>query len=72
MLDLLLEFLNWANCNIEGSEFVASIPGITGSIEGKISKPLKKLLKKLVSEEAQEELAVADAKIGSMIKVNSN
>jgi len=34
-----------------------------------MSKSLKKLLKKLVVGEAQEQLAVADAKLGSVIKV---
>jgi hypothetical protein len=34
-------------------------------------KPLKKLMKKLVVGEAQEQLAVADAKLGSVIKVGS-
>jgi len=34
-----------------------------------MSKVLKKLLKKLVVGEAQEKLAVADAKLGNVIKV---
>lgn len=34
-----------------------------------MSKGLKKLLKKVIAKDAQEELAVADAKLGSMIKV---
>ena len=34
-----------------------------------MSKALKKLMKKLVVKESQEELAVADAKLGNIIKV---
>jgi len=34
-----------------------------------MSKALKKLMKKLVVKESQEELAVADAKLGNVIKV---
>jgi len=41
----------------------------TAAVEGKMSKVLKKLLKKLVVGEAQEKLAVADAKLGNVIKV---
>lgn len=33
-----------------------------------MSKGLKKVLKKVVAKEAHEELAVADAKLGSSIK----
>ena len=36
-----------------------------------MSKTLKKLLKKLVVKEAQEKLAVADAKLGNAIKVSA-
>ena len=43
----------------------------TAAVEGKMSKSLKKLLKKLVIGEAQEQLAVADAKLGSVIKASS-
>jgi len=41
----------------------------TAAVEGKMNKSLKKLLKKLVVGEAQEQLAVADAKLGNVIKV---
>ena len=41
----------------------------TAAVEGKMSKTLKKLMKKLVSSDTQEELAVADAKLGNIIKV---
>jgi len=37
-------------------------------VEGKMSKGLKKLLKKVVAEDAHEQLAVADAKLGNVIK----
>lgn len=43
---------------------------VTAQIEGKMSKSLKKLMKKVVGkEELTEEIAVADAKIGNIIKV---
>jgi nucleolar protein 58 len=45
-----------------------ALAAITGSVEGKIPKPLKKLLKK-ISDDAQDSLLVADAKLGSSIKV---
>ena len=37
-----------------------------------MSKGLKKLLKKVYSEDLQDQLAVADAKLGSAIKVRSS
>jgi len=37
-------------------------------IEGKMSKGLKKVMKKLAATDAQEKLAVADAKLGQVIK----
>lgn len=40
----------------------------TAAIEGKVSKTLKKTLKKLVDEDVQNQLLVADAKLGSAIK----
>lgn len=51
--------------------FHLCIVAATASVEGKMSKPLKKLMKKLVVKEAQEELAVSDAKIGNVIKVTT-
>merc|ERR1712212_549526 len=36
--------------------------------EGKIAKPLKKMLKKLAQEEVQAQLAVADSKLGGIIR----
>ena len=35
---------------------------------GKIAKPLKKMLKKLASDEVQAQLAVADSKLGGIIR----
>jgi hypothetical protein len=49
-----------------------ALAAATAAIEGKVSKPLKKLLKKLVSKDAQEQLLVADAKLGNAIKEKSN
>lgn len=40
----------------------------TAAVEGKISKPLKKVLKKHVDKDLQDQLLVADAKLGSAIK----
>ncbi|CAL8143584.1 unnamed protein product [Orchesella dallaii] len=44
----------------------------TAAVEGKVAKPLKKLLKKLVAKDAQEQLLVADAKLGNAIKEKLN
>ena len=44
-------------------------PAATATVEGKMSKGLKKVLKKVFASEVQEQLAVADAKLGSVIKV---
>jgi len=44
----------------------------TAAVEGKVSKPLKKMLKKLVAQDAQEQLLVADAKLGNAIKEKLN
>ena len=41
----------------------------TAAVEGKMSKTLKKMLKKIASKDMHEELAVADAKLGGLIKV---
>uniref|UniRef100_F7AIL3 Nucleolar protein 58 n=1 Tax=Ornithorhynchus anatinus TaxID=9258 RepID=F7AIL3_ORNAN len=41
-------------------------------VEGKLSKNLKKVLKKIVAKEAHEQLAVADAKLGGVIKEKLN
>jgi nucleolar protein 58 len=49
-----------------------ALAAATAAVEGKMSKSLKKLLKKLVVGEAQEQLAVADAKLGSVIKEKLN
>lgn len=40
----------------------------TAAVEGKLSKTLKKTLKKLVDEDVQNQLLVADAKLGNAIK----
>uniref|UniRef100_A0A1L8DHE6 Nucleolar protein 58 n=1 Tax=Nyssomyia neivai TaxID=330878 RepID=A0A1L8DHE6_9DIPT len=45
-----------------------ALAAATATVEGKVSKPLKKTLKKLVSEDVQNQLLVADAKLGSAIK----
>merc|ERR1711934_108192 len=45
-----------------------ALSAATALVEGKMSKSLKKLLKKVVAEDAHEKLAVADAKLGNVIK----
>jgi len=45
-----------------------ALAAATALVEGKMSKSLKKLLKKVVAEDAHEKLAVADAKLGNVIK----
>ncbi|XP_051839727.1 nucleolar protein 58 [Antechinus flavipes] len=44
----------------------------TALVEGKLSKNLKKVLKKIAAKEAHEQLAVADAKLGGVIKDKLN
>ncbi|XP_053554661.1 nucleolar protein 58 [Bombina bombina] len=44
----------------------------TALVEGKISKNLKKVLKKIAAKEAHEQLAIADAKLGGVIKEKTN
>ncbi|CAH2305955.1 nucleolar 58 [Pelobates cultripes] len=44
----------------------------TALIEGKLSKNLKKVLKKLAAKDAHEQLAIADAKLGGVIKEKAN
>jgi len=45
-----------------------ALSAATAAVEGKVSKILKKTLKKLVDEDVQNQLLVADAKLGSAIK----
>nr|KAG5713797.1 hypothetical protein BaRGS_024424 [Batillaria attramentaria] len=49
-------------------DMTEALSAATAAVEGKMSKTLKKVIKKLVAGDAQEELAVADAKLGSLIK----
>lgn len=46
-----------------------ALAATTAAIEGKLSKPLKKILKKI---DAHEKIAVADAKLGGVIKEKMN
>uniref|UniRef100_A0A803SSB6 Nucleolar protein 58 n=1 Tax=Anolis carolinensis TaxID=28377 RepID=A0A803SSB6_ANOCA len=52
--------------------FLFSCKASTALVEGKISKNLKKILKKIVAKDAHEQLAVADAKLGGVIKDKLN
>jgi nucleolar protein 58 len=45
-----------------------ALAAATAAVEGKLSKTLKKTLKKLVDDDVQNQLLVADAKLGSAIK----
>lgn len=45
-----------------------ALSAATAAVEGKLSKPLKKTLKKLIDEDVQQQLLVADAKLGNAIK----
>uniref|UniRef100_V5H0A7 Nucleolar protein 58 n=1 Tax=Anoplophora glabripennis TaxID=217634 RepID=V5H0A7_ANOGL len=49
-----------------------ALAATTAVVEGKISKSLKKVLKKYVDKDLQEQLLVADAKLGSAIKEKFN
>ena len=51
------------------TSWILLIIAATAAVEGKMSKPLKKLMKKVIASDAQEELAVSDAKLGNVIKV---
>ncbi|XP_048449004.1 nucleolar protein 58-like, partial [Rhincodon typus] len=45
-----------------------ALAAATALVEGKLGKSLKKVLKKIAAKEAHEQLAVADAKLGGVIK----
>ncbi|XP_077399017.1 nucleolar protein 58 [Vanacampus margaritifer] len=45
-----------------------ALAAATALVEGKMGKSLKKVLKKVVAKEAHEQLAISDAKLGSIIK----
>ncbi|XP_077514638.1 nop5 ribonucleoprotein [Amblyomma americanum] len=49
-------------------DMTQALAAATAAVEGKLSKSLKKVLKKVVAKEAHESLAVADAKLGNVIK----
>ncbi|XP_071977306.1 nucleolar protein 58 [Engystomops pustulosus] len=49
-----------------------ALAAATALVEGKISKNLKKVLKKIAAKEAHEQLAIADAKLGGVIKEKVN
>ncbi|ESO94640.1 hypothetical protein LOTGIDRAFT_144966 [Lottia gigantea] len=49
-------------------DMTEALSAATAAVEGKMSKTLKKVMKKLVAADAQEELAVSDAKLGNIIK----
>lgn len=51
-------------------DMTEALSAATAAVEGKMNKGLKKILKKVFSSDVQEQLAVADAKLGSVIKVS--
>ncbi len=51
------------------SDMTEALSAATAAVEGKMSKGLKKILKKVYASDVQEQLAVADAKLGNVIKV---
>lgn len=53
-------------------DMTEALAAATAAVEGKMSKSLKKVLKHIVAEEAHESLAVADAKLGNVIKDKFN
>ena len=50
-------------------DMTEALSAATAAVEGKMSKSLKKVLKKVFASDVQEQLAVADAKLGNVIKV---
>ena len=52
-------------------DMTEALSAATAAVEGKMGKGLKKVLKKVFSSDAQEQLAVADAKLGGVIKVSN-
>lgn len=50
------------------SDTTEALAATTAAVEGKLSKSLKKILKKFVDKDVQDQLLVADAKLGSAIK----
>lgn len=50
------------------SDTTEALACATAAVEGKVPKLLKKALKKLVDDDLQNQLLVADAKLGSAIK----
>ncbi|XP_069790099.1 nucleolar protein 58 isoform X2 [Narcine bancroftii] len=49
-----------------------ALAAATALVEGKLGKSLKKVLKRIAAKEAHEQLAVADAKLGGVIKDKLN
>lgn len=49
-----------------------ALSAITAAVEGKLSKSLKKVLKKYIDKDVNDQLLVADAKLGSAIKDKLN
>ncbi|KDR23571.1 nucleolar protein 58 [Zootermopsis nevadensis] len=49
-----------------------ALAATTAAVEGKMSKSLKKMLKNVVAKDLQEQLLVADAKLGNAIKDKLN
>ena len=53
-------------------DMTEALSAATAAVEGKMGKGLKKVLKKVFSSDVQDSLAVADAKLGGVIKEKLN
>ncbi len=53
-------------------DMTEALSAATAAVEGKMGKRLKKVLKKVFTSEIQDSLAVADAKLGGVIKEKLN
>ncbi|KAL1517415.1 hypothetical protein ABEB36_001182 [Hypothenemus hampei] len=54
------------------TDITEALAATTAAVEGKLSKSLKKVIKNHVAKDMQEQLLVADAKLGSAIKEKFN
>ena len=74
----LLDFILFYFCSVKLKHFkkftdtAEALAATTAAVEGKMSKSLRKLLKKVVAKDLQNQLLLADAKLGSAIKDKLN
>ena len=65
-------YIHTLYCGVYHSYLINPLLAATASVEGKMGKGLKKVLRKVFASDMQEQLAVADAKLGSAIKVRDD